>query len=38
MALIGVVMLLLYVGSLALMRSEELRSALSPITRRLRRR
>ncbi|MFU8947352.1 murein biosynthesis integral membrane protein MurJ [Mycetocola zhadangensis] len=38
MALIGVVMLGLYLGALALMRSEELRAAIAPVTRRLRRR
>lgn len=38
MALVGGVMLVLYVGALALMRSEELRAALAPVTRRLRRR
>ncbi|PWC06023.1 murein biosynthesis integral membrane protein MurJ [Mycetocola zhujimingii] len=38
MALIGVVMLALYVGALSLMRSEELRDAIAPVKRRLRRR
>ncbi|GGE96451.1 murein biosynthesis integral membrane protein MurJ [Mycetocola zhadangensis] len=38
MALIGVVMLVLYLGALAAMRSEELRAAMAPVTRRLRRR
>jgi putative peptidoglycan lipid II flippase len=38
MALIGVVMLGLYLGALALMRSDELRAAIAPVTRRLRRR
>jgi putative peptidoglycan lipid II flippase len=38
MALIGVVMLVLYLAALLVMRSQELRAALGPITRRLRRR
>jgi putative peptidoglycan lipid II flippase len=38
MALVGVVMSAVYVGALILMRSPELREAITPITRRLRRR